>query len=127
MGDEKAGHDKPSDPMDPWREMRDTYLKSWSKTMIETVNSDGYVKATGAMLDTYLSASSPFRETIEKAMLHALQQLSMPSRADFVGLAERVTNIEMRLDDMDAKLDLIKELISKSEPAEQKKTKKRAE
>jgi hypothetical protein len=91
------------------------------------VNSDGYVKATGAMLDTYLSASSPFRETIEKAMLHALQQLSMPSRADFVGLAERVTNIEMRLDDMDAKLDLIKELISKSEPAEQKKTKKRAE
>jgi hypothetical protein len=127
MGDEKAGHDKPFDPMDPWREMRDTYLEGWSKTMVETVNTDAYAKATGAMLDTYLSASSPFRETIEKAMLHALQQLSMPSRADFVGLAERLTNIEMRLDDMDAKLDLIKELISKSVPAEQKKTKKRAE
>jgi hypothetical protein len=127
MGDEKAGHDQPPDPTDPWRELRDTYLNSWSKTMVETVNSDAYAKATGAILDTYLSASSPFRETIEKAMLHALQQLSMPSRADFVGLAERVTNIEMRLDDMDAKLDSIIELISKSEPAEQKKTKKRAE
>ncbi len=127
MGDEKSGHDKPSDPMDPMRQLRDTYLNAWSKTMVETVNSDAYVKATGAILDTYLSASSPFRETIEKAMLHALQQLSMPSRADFVALAERITNIEMRLDDMDAKLDLIKELISKSGPAEQKKTKKRAE
>jgi hypothetical protein len=126
MEEEKAGHDKPSDPMDPWREMRDAFLKSWSKTMIESVNSESYVKATGAILDTYLSASSPFRETVEKAMLHALQQLSMPSRADFVGLAERMTNIEMRLDDMDAKLDLIKGLISKSQPTKQK-TRKTAE
>src|ERR1035437_54999 len=63
MGDEKAGHDKPFDPRDPWREMRDTYLEGWSKTMVETVNTDAYAKATGAMLDTYLSASSPFRET----------------------------------------------------------------
>jgi hypothetical protein len=126
MEEEKAGHDKPSDPMDPWREMRDAFLKSWSKTMIESVNSESYVKATGAILDTYLSASSPFRETVEKAMLHALQQLSMPSRADFVGLAERMTNIEMRLDDMDAKLDLIKGLILKSQPTKQK-TRKTAE
>jgi hypothetical protein len=29
----------------------------------------------------------------------------MPSRADFVSLAQRLTNIEMRLDDLDAKLD----------------------
>lgn len=126
MEEEKTGYDKPSDPMDPWREMRDAFLKSWSKTMIDTVNSDSYVKATGAILDTYLSASSPFRETVEKAMLHALQQLSMPSRADFVGLAERMTNIEMRLDDMDAKLDFIKELIAKPEPTKQK-TRKTAE
>jgi len=46
-------------------------------------------------------------------MLQALQQLSMPSRADFVGLADRLTNIEMRLDDMDAKLDRIENLLTK--------------
>ena len=38
-------------------------------------------------------------------MLRVLEQLSMPSRPDFIALAERITNIEMRLDDMDAKLD----------------------
>jgi hypothetical protein len=38
-------------------------------------------------------------------MVQALQQLSMPSRADFVSLADRMTNVEMKLDDMDAKLD----------------------
>ena len=40
-------------------------------------------------------------------MLRVLEQLSMPSRPDFIALAQRITNIEMRLDDMDAKLDQI--------------------
>lgn len=46
-------------------------------------------------------------------MLRVLEQLSMPSRADFISLADRVTNIEMRLDDMDAKLDQIVNVIVK--------------
>jgi hypothetical protein len=113
MGNEQAANGKPFDPMDAFRDMRDTYLDAWAKSMVDAVNTDAYAKATGTMLDTYLSASSPFRETVEKAMLRALEQLSMPSRADFVGLADRVTNIEMRLDDMDAKLDRIERLLTK--------------
>jgi hypothetical protein len=46
-------------------------------------------------------------------MLRVLEQLSMPSRADFIALADRVTNIEMLLDDMDAKLDRIAQLFTK--------------
>jgi hypothetical protein len=113
MADEQAAKGKPFDPMDAFRDMRDTYLDAWAKTMVDAVNTDAYAKATGTMLDTYLSASSPFRDAVEKAMVRALEQLSMPSRADFVGLAERVTNIEMRLDDMDAKLDRIEKLLTK--------------
>jgi hypothetical protein len=113
MADEQAAKGKPFDPMDAFRDMRDTYLDAWAKTMVDAVNTDAYAKATGTMLDTYLSASSPFRDAVEKAMVRALEQLSMPSRADFVGLAERVTNIEMRLDDMDAKLDRIEMLLTK--------------
>jgi hypothetical protein len=121
MGDKQAPDGKQFDPMDAFRDMRDTYLDAWAKAMVEAVNTDAYAKATGTMLDTYLSASSPFREAVEKAMLQALQQLSMPSRADFVGLAERVTNIEMRLDDMDAKLDRIEKLVAKPAGAERRK------
>ena len=57
--------------------MRDTYLDAWAKTRVEAVNTDAYAKATGTMLDTYLSASSPFREAVEKALLRALEQLSI--------------------------------------------------
>jgi len=114
MAEQQATNGKPFDPMESWRQMRDTYLETWAKAMIDAVNTDAYARATGAMLDTYLSVSSPFRETIEKAMLQALQQLSMPSRADVLSLAERFTNVEMRLDDMDAKLDRIERALTKA-------------
>ncbi|MGO8985815.1 MAG: hypothetical protein ACLPHI_17880 [Terriglobales bacterium] len=114
MGDEQsAQNNKPYDPMNAFRDVRDTYLDAWAKAMVETVNTESYAKTTGTVLDTYLSASSPFREAIEKAMLHVLEQLSMPSRADFIALAERATHIEMRLDDMDAKLDRIVKTITR--------------
>ncbi len=123
MADEQAANVKPPDPMEAFREMRDTYLDAWAKAMVETVNTDAYAKTSGTVLDTYLSASSPFREAVEKSMLRVLEQLSMPSRADFIALADRVTNIEMRLDDMDAKLDRIVKLLTKPTTASNGKPK----
>jgi len=111
MGD-KAKSAKPFDPMEPWRGARDVYLDAWAKTMVDMVNTEAYAQATGTMLDMYLTASTPFREAVEKAMLKTLEQLAMPSRADVVSIAERMTNIEMRLDDLDAKLDVIRGLIA---------------
>ena len=113
MADERAPNGKDFDPVGAFREVRDNYLDVWAKTMVDAVNSDAYAKATGTMLDTYLTASSPFREALEKSMLQALAQLSMPSRADFISLAERLTNVEMKLDDLDAKLDEIGKSLKK--------------
>ncbi len=108
MGDKPKGpsaSDKPFDPLEAWRTMRDATLDAWSKAMIETVNTEAYASATGAMLDASLSASAPFREALEKSMVQTLQMLNLPTRADFESLAERMTHLEMRLDDIDAKLD----------------------
>jgi hypothetical protein len=116
MGDEAKGA-KQFDPMEPWRGVRDVYLDAWAKSMVDMVNTEAYAQATGTMIDTYLTVSTPFREAVEKAMLKTLEQLAMPSRADVVSIAERMTNIEMRLDDLDAKLDVIRNLITPARPA----------
>ena len=113
MADEQATNGKDYDPIAAFREMRDNYLNAWARAMIETVNSDAYAKATGMMLDSYLTASQPLRETLEKILPQTLQQLNLPSRADFISLAERVTHVEMKLDDMDAALDRIEKLLAK--------------
>jgi hypothetical protein len=47
----------------------------------------------------------PFRKAMETSMTQSLSNLQMPTRADVTRLAERLTNIEMRLDDLDAKLE----------------------
>jgi hypothetical protein len=96
------------DPFDPTgllRNMRDNSMEAWSKMMIQLVNTDAYSAATGKMLDTWLSTSAPFRKMLETVMTQVLTNLSMPNRGDVIGLAERLVNIEMRLDDLEAKLE----------------------
>lgn len=110
MSDAK-GAQNAFDPFESLRGMRDAYLDGLAKAMVETVNSEGYAQATGAMLDSYLTASGPFREALERSMAQALQGLSLPSRQEVASLAERFTHFEMRLDDVEAKLDEIAKLL----------------
>jgi len=95
----------PFDPTGMLKNLRDANLDAWSKMMIDLVNTEAYARATGTMLDAWLSHSAPFRKALESALTQVLTNLNLPTRADVTGLAERLTNIELRLDDLDAKLD----------------------
>ncbi len=127
MNDAEEKTSKPFDPLEPLRAMRDAYLDAMAKTMVEAVNSEAYAQATGAMLEGYLTASAPMRETLDKSMIQALQQLSLPSRQEVAALAERFTNVEMRLDDMDAKLDALREFMHPNGSASKSDASQRAD
>jgi len=109
------------DPTGMLKNMRDTSLDAYAKMMVELVNTDAYAEAQGAMLDAWLANSAPFRKAMESAMSQTMANLNLPSRDDISRLAERLTNIEMRLDDMDAKLD---EALRASQKTAGKTTKK---
>jgi hypothetical protein len=93
------------DPTGLLKSMRGDGMEAWAKVMVQLVNSEAYADATGKMLDAWLTTSAPMRKLIDSAMSQSLASLKMPSREDVFRLAERLTNIEMRLDDLDAKLD----------------------
>jgi hypothetical protein len=114
MSEAETGNSKQSDPMESLRELRDAYLDIWSKTMIEAVNTDGYAQASGAMLDSYLTLSAPYKEIFDKTTLQTLRQFGLPTSIDFSELAGRLTSIELRLDDLDAKLDRMGKLSTPS-------------
>jgi hypothetical protein len=116
MSDPQAGSTKAADALEQWRELRDSYIDIWAKASGEAVNSEAYAQASGTMLEAYLSSSSPFRDAQKKAMIGALEQCNMPSRDDYVRLAERLSNMELLLDDMDARLRQIHQLVSKAAP-----------
>jgi hypothetical protein len=95
----------PFDPTGMFKSMRDSNMESWSRMMVQLVNTDAYAQATARLLDTWLSTSGPFKKTVETVMTQVLTNLNMPTRADVIRLAERLTNIEVRLDDLEARLE----------------------
>jgi hypothetical protein len=127
VGEVGKGSIGTTDAFKQWHDMRDVYMKSWAKVMGEAVNSDDYAKANGTILESFLTVSAPFRDAQQKAMLGALEQLNMPSRADFVSLAERLANMEMLLDDIYAKLSQIQTLATNVAPRTTQEAKPEAE
>ncbi len=95
----------PFDPTGVFKSLRDSGMESWSKMMLQLVQSDAYARATGSLLDTWLAGSVPFRKALEASMTQVLARLNMPTRADVTSIAERLTNIETRLDDLEARLE----------------------
>jgi hypothetical protein len=104
----------PFDPTGMFKSLRDANVDAWSKMMIQLVNTDAYAKATGTMLDSWLSTSTPFYKAMEAALTQLVTNLQMPCRSDVIRLAERLTNIEMKLDDLDAKLEELQRAAGKA-------------
>jgi polyhydroxyalkanoic acid synthase PhaR subunit len=107
MSQPRSDTPNPFDPFGTWKQMRDANMDAWSKMMLDFVSSEQYTQATSAILDSYLTMSQPFQRALETTMTRTLTMLNMPTRAEVTGLAERLTNIELRLDDLDAKMDEI--------------------
>ena len=109
-GSEKSEIHNPFDQaVAAFKKARDSGLEAWARSMIQFVNTELYSCSVNAALDSYLTTSAPLRRMTEKVMEQALTQLHMPTRADVLGLAERLTNIEMALDDLRAQVESLGE------------------
>lgn len=100
MSEQKS--DQPQfDPFAAWK----PFQEAWAKAMSETVATEDFAKAMGDYLGHYIQTSAPLRQQMDKAVEHYLHQMNLPTRTEVISLAERLTNLEMRADDLDAKMD----------------------
>lgn len=97
------------DPFDFWKPYRDATLDAWSKPMIDTFNSEEFARFSGLFLDQYLGLAQPVQDAVQRSMTYTLAYLNMPTREEVITLAERLVNIETRLDDLDAKTSDMRE------------------
>ena len=102
---DQATEDPEFDPFAPFVQMSETWIKSWSDVMSETVSSKDFVGSMGQQLEAFLEATKLMRQQMKVSMEQYLGQMSLPTRNQVISLAERLTHVEMRLDDLDAKLD----------------------
>jgi hypothetical protein len=93
------------DPFAHMIQFYDTWSKSWAQAMSETVSSKSFAESMGKQIESSLEALSLARKQVNEIMAQYLQQMNLPTRNEVISLAERLTKIEMVLDDIDAKLD----------------------
>jgi polyhydroxyalkanoate synthesis regulator phasin len=109
--DEKAQ----GDPFSQMVQFYDDWTKTWAGTASEMVSNKSFVDAMAQQLEGSLGAAQLMRRQMGEIMEQSLQQMSLPTRKDVLGLAGRLTNLEMRLDDMEAKLDEVLDLLKTKE------------
>jgi polyhydroxyalkanoate synthesis regulator phasin len=107
--------DKPEKPEgDPFSQMvqfYDDWTKTWAGAASEMVSNKSFADSMAQQLESTLSTTQLMRRQMSEIMETSLQQMSLPTRKEVVSIAERMTNIEMRLDDMEAKLDEVLDLL----------------
>ncbi len=87
------------------RGVRDSAMEDLAKVTLAWTSSDTYQAINAAVSKPTLLATAIFRKAIESAMADVLARLNMPSREDVLALSQRLTRIEMVLDDVGAGMD----------------------
>lgn len=119
MSDEKK--DKQIEPqdekealVDPFAQMfqfYDNFSKSWSGVMSEAVGSKSFAESMSQQMEGSLDTLTLFRRQFGDMMEQYLQLLNLPTRKEITNIAQRLTHLEMALDDLNAKMDDILDLL----------------
>jgi polyhydroxyalkanoic acid synthase PhaR subunit len=95
----------PPDPFKAWRDARDSAMNEWAKSMSQYVGTESFAKNMGQFLDSYLATAAPYQKAMADYMESTLGRLNMPTRDEVLSISRRLTNVEKRLDDLDARFD----------------------
>jgi hypothetical protein len=90
------------------RDLRGTGMDAWAKLTLVVTNSRAYTQVTAAMGAPALFVKAVMRKPAEVAMAQVLAQLQMPSREEVLSISQRLTRIEMVLDDLGATLETVR-------------------
>jgi len=116
MSDETEKTEQPeNDPFSQMLQFYDDWTKTWSGAASEMASSKTFADSMAQQLEASLSATQLMRRQMGELMEQSMQQMSLPTRREILGIAERMTNIEMRLDDMEAKIDQLLDLLKSSQ------------
>jgi len=96
------------DVIEQLRQARDQGMDAWAKATLRVTSSEPYLRVTGLLLQPGLLATALVRNSTEKAMSELLARLNMPSREEVLSLSQRLTRIEVVLDDLSAAVDEVR-------------------
>ena len=116
MSDKPEKAEQPEgDPFSQMVRFYDDWTKTWSGAASEMASNKNVADSMAQQLESSLSTAQMMRRQMGELMEQSMQQMSMPTRKEILSIAERMTSIEMRLDDMEAKVDEVLDLLKASQ------------
>ena len=116
MSDKPEKAEQPEgDPFSQMLQFYDDWTKTWSGAASEMASNKNFADSMAQQLESSLSTAQMMRRQMGELMEQSMQQMSMPTRREILSIAERMTSIEMRLDDMEAKVDQVLDLLKASQ------------
>jgi len=100
--------EKRFDPIKLVRDFRDGSMDAWAKLALKLTSSHEYQQLQGLIMKPAFLAIGMWRKATDQAMSSVLGNLNMPSREEVLGISQRLTHIEMALDDLAAGLDQLR-------------------
>lgn len=90
------------------REVRDSSMERMAKVTLAWTSSETYQRLNAALSKPAMLGIAILRKARAAAMADLLAALNIPSRTDVTALSERLTRIEMALDDVGAGMDEVR-------------------
>jgi hypothetical protein len=94
---------KPADPLGVWRDLLSQWEQNVNAVANRTMGSDEY----SSSMNSAMGATLKLQETMRQFMATYLASANLPSRAEVLGIAERLGGVEARLDRIAALLERI--------------------
>jgi hypothetical protein len=83
----------PPDPFAMWREWVSQSERQWNTFLTQAMGSESYSQSVGRFMEFYVAAQKQLGESMGRY----LTALNLPTRADLLGLGDRLAAIETRL------------------------------
>jgi|SRR5450432_1787619 hypothetical protein len=94
--------------LDKMRGVRDSAMENLAKATLSWTSSDTFQAINAVFSKPAMLTTAILRKTTEAAMADVLAKLNLPSREDVLALSQRLTRIELTLDDLGAGVDQLR-------------------
>jgi hypothetical protein len=94
---------KEKDPLGVWRDLLSQWEQNVNAIANRTMGSDEY----SSSMNSAMGATLKLQETMRQFMATYLASANLPSRAEVLGIAERLGGVEARLDRITALLERV--------------------
>ena len=93
--------------MTQWKQFIDQWIAAWSRVLEQTMGTEAFAQVLGRQLDASLTAAGPAKKAADQQVEASLASLGMPSRAQVIGVAQQIAQLEEKIEGVEDRLDAV--------------------